>query len=329
MNPIVSVIIPTANRPQWLPRALDSALAGMHPGEVEVIVVPNGPDTSWRDALQPYNENKFVRVISIPDANANIARNTGLNASKGKFVRFLDDDDYLIPAGARKQYEMIRESGADVVSGSVRLVDQADRCYDVWHQPDTQDLCAAVAGPWRVCLPVAHVYRRSVLGKSQWDPKTPVRQDVEWLLDLCAAADLSWEKTGEVAGVWQHHWGQRVTSSKNFTKIRHKKTVPMLIRTFDRLKKEDRLNAERRRAIALGLWDFVHGAFFLDPVFWSRVVRRAQQIDPGARPTQAFYNYPIIRHLTPLMLQWMMLPKRWLFHHIRQMFKRRQIRISW
>lgn len=329
MNPFVSVIIPTANRPHWLLRAVDSALAGMKPGEVEVIVVPNGPDRSWRETLRPYEGNKCVRVVSVPESNANIARNAGLAVSKGALVRFLDDDDYLIPEGAIKQYELIQASGVDVVSGSVQLVDEGDRCYDIWHQPDMEDLCAAVAGPWRVCLPVAHVYKRSVLDNARWNPETTVRQDVEWLFDLCAAMELSWKKTDEVVGVWQHHWGQRVTSSKDFKKIRNKMTVPMLIRTYKSLQKGGRLNEVRQSAIARGLWGFIHGAFFLEPRFWSQIARLAQQIDPVARPTQAFYNFPVICHLTPLMLQWIMLPKRWAFHHIRQMFRRFQIRISW
>jgi len=252
MNPIISVVIPTANRPHWLPRAVDSALAGMKPGEVEVIVVPNGPDDSWRETLRPYVDNRAVRVVFVRESNANIARNIGLAESKGKFVRFLDDDDYLIPEGAIKQYELIQTSGADLVSGSVQLVDVVGRCYDIWHQPDIEDFCVAVVGPWRVCLPVAHVYRRSILNNARWNPETAVRQDVEWLFDLCAAMELRWEKTDDVVGVWQHHWGQRVTSSNNFKKIRNKMTAPMLIRTRESLQKAGHLNELRQRAIAIG-----------------------------------------------------------------------------
>jgi glycosyltransferase involved in cell wall biosynthesis len=329
MPPLVSIIIPTAKRPQWLPRAINSALAGMPSGQVEVIVVPNGPDNSWNQSLRSYRANENVRVVAVPQGHANVARNRGLAESKGKYVRFLDDDDYLLPEEAVKQYELIQKTGADVVSGSVRLIDEQGRCYDVWHQPDTNDLCAAVAGPWRVCLPVAHVYRRSILHNARWNPETPVRQDVEWLLDLCASKKLKWHKMDTIVGVWQHHWGLRITSSKNFVRIRHKMTVPMLMRTYENLKRNNRLNPERQRAIALGLWGFVHGAFYLEPIFWSRIARLAQRIDPAARPTPAFYSYPIICRFPPLMLQWLMLPKRWAFHHMRQLLKRMQVRPSW
>jgi glycosyltransferase involved in cell wall biosynthesis len=103
MTPLVSVIIPTIGRPQYLPRAINSALTGIESKDVEVIVVPNGPDNSWQETLQPYHNNQSVRVIRIMEANANIARNAGLDEARGEFVRFLDDDDYLIPGGVLKQ----------------------------------------------------------------------------------------------------------------------------------------------------------------------------------------------------------------------------------
>ena len=74
MTPLVSVIIPTKNRPLYLPNSVQSALDGMDQGDVEVVVVPNGPDNSWRRSLLPYRNNPLVRVLPIEEANANIAR---------------------------------------------------------------------------------------------------------------------------------------------------------------------------------------------------------------------------------------------------------------
>ena len=328
MNPIVSVVIPTANRPHYLPRAIESAMAGMNAGDAEVIVVPNGPDESWRKAMVPYQRNPSVRVIRISEANANIARNAGLADARGEFVRFLDDDDYLIPEGAIKQYELIEAAGVDVVSSSVKLVDAGGRCFDVWHQPDIKDLCAAVTGPWRVCLPLAHVYRRSIIDNAKWNPETSVRQDVEWLFDLCAAMDLRWKKTDDVVGVWQHHWDQRISSSMQFNEIR-RITVPMLLRTYECLEAEGRMNSARRRAVALGLWGCVQAAFFLEPAYWRRIAEVARRIDPAARPVQNLYSFPVLCRLNPLFIQWLMLPKRLAFHHGRQLLKKWRFRHNW
>jgi glycosyltransferase involved in cell wall biosynthesis len=322
MTPLVSIIIPTANRPDYLPRAVGSALSGMASKDVEIIVVPNGSDESWRESLLSYQNNPSVRVVRISEANANIARNAGLAKARGKYVRFLDDDDYLIPEGAIKQYELIQVLGTDVVSGSVQLVNDHGRCFDVWHQPNIEDFCSAVLGPWRVCLPLAHVYRHSILKIAQWNPATSGRQDVEWLLDLCAAMELRWKRTNDVAGVWHHHWGQRISSSQQFKEIRNKMTVPMLLKTYEILQREGRLNETRRQATSLGLWDFIHSAFFLEPAYWTRIARIAQRIYPTARPMHTIYRFPLFCHLNPLIIQWVMLPKRLIFHKIRMMHRR-------
>ncbi len=325
MNPLVSVIIPTIGRPQYLPRAINSALTGMESKDVEVIVVPNGPDDSWQKTLQPYHNNLSVRIIPIMEANANIARNVGLDEARGEFIRFLDDDDYLIPEGAVKQYELIKSFGVDVVSGSVQLVDESDQCFNVWHQPDMDDLCIAVLGPWRNCLPAAHVYRRSCLGSAKWNPSTIVRQDLDWLFNLCVSRELRWHKINDIVCAWQHHWNKRISSKTHFNEIR-KLTIPMLIRTYNSLQTSNRLNNARKQAVALGLWSSIHSAFFLDPFYWWKIAHTTQVNFPTSRPPQALYNFPILRHIDPLIILWLILPVKWLIHLKNQILKKLHIR---
>ncbi len=328
MTPLVSVIIPTTNRPHYLPCAVQSALEGMQQEEVEVIIVPNGPDDSWRKSLLHYQNNPSVRIIPIAEANANIARNTGLDAARGKYIRFLDDDDYLVSNGAIKQYELIQLYDVDVISGSIKLIDEEDHCLDIWHQPETNDLCAAVLTPSRNCLPMAHVYKRSRLVHARWNPETVVRQDIEWLIDLCISMELTWLKVDDVVGVWRHHWDKRISSSTGFNEIR-KQTAKKLLRTYKALEMNNRLNELRRESIALGLWTSIHTAFFFEPFFWSKIAHRTHEIRSKTRPIQTFYQFPIIRLLNPLFIQWIMLPKRWTFYKIRSLLKKLHIRHSW
>jgi glycosyltransferase involved in cell wall biosynthesis len=290
----------------------------MDDGDVEVIVVPNGPDDSWRQTLRPYLDKHYVRAVPIRDANANIARNAGLAEAGGEFIRFLDDDDYLFPESAARQYELISTTGADVVSGSVQLVDEKGRYLEVWRQPDTDDLCAAVLGPFRNCLPTAHVYRRSCLESINWNPATKVRQDIEWLLDLCASLELKWEKTKDVVGIWQQHPDQRVSSRIHINEI-CRITVPMLIRTYKTLQANNRLTEPRRKATAVALWGLTAKAFLFDPLYWSNVARTAMKIDPVARHPYVEYHFPVICRLNPLLIQWLLLPKRWALYHVRKL----------
>ena len=90
-NILLSIIIPTYNRPQFLPRAVNSALQ-QTVEEVEVIVVDDGSDEPV--TLPEHSQLKVIR-LSQNSGNA-VARNVGLKAAKGQYVTYLDDDDQLL-----------------------------------------------------------------------------------------------------------------------------------------------------------------------------------------------------------------------------------------
>ncbi|MBL8141053.1 MAG: glycosyltransferase [Acidobacteria bacterium] len=96
--PLVSVIVPTYNRPHLLLDAVASVLAqSLH--DVEVIVVNDaGVDVGEALAALTPGAGHEVRYLSHA-ANAGLAaaRNTGLRAARGRFVAYLDDDDRYLP----------------------------------------------------------------------------------------------------------------------------------------------------------------------------------------------------------------------------------------
>jgi Glycosyl transferase family 2 len=94
-KPLVSVIIPTHNRASLLPAALNSVYAQKGIGEqfdLEVIVVDDASTDSTPDIVrQSYPSARYIRLPKNRGVSG--ARNSGLAASQGAFVAFLDDDD--------------------------------------------------------------------------------------------------------------------------------------------------------------------------------------------------------------------------------------------
>lgn len=91
-NPIVSIIIPTRDRPDLLSRAVKSALE-QTVDDFEVIVVD---DASTQPIELPPAPQ--LRVIRLPEARGGAgARNVGTEAARGRWVTYLDDDDRLRP----------------------------------------------------------------------------------------------------------------------------------------------------------------------------------------------------------------------------------------
>ena len=102
MNELVSVIIPTFRRSDYLCRAIDSVLSQTYKN-VEIIVVDdNGRDSEFQlrteASLQKYiSTGKIQYVVHEVNKNGSAARNTGFRFSKGTFINFMDDDDYFKP----------------------------------------------------------------------------------------------------------------------------------------------------------------------------------------------------------------------------------------
>jgi glycosyltransferase involved in cell wall biosynthesis len=93
----VSVVIPTFNRANLLPRAIGSVLAQDH-GNLEVIVVDDGStDETPAVMAEQMASDPRVRYIRQDNAGAPTARNRGVQAARGDWIAFQDSDDEWAP----------------------------------------------------------------------------------------------------------------------------------------------------------------------------------------------------------------------------------------
>ncbi len=93
-TPLVSVIIPTYNRGWILKEAIESVLAQDFV-EFELIVVDDGSTDNTRDILNEYKED--IIICRQPNKGVSAARNLGIASASGRFIAFLDSDDFWLP----------------------------------------------------------------------------------------------------------------------------------------------------------------------------------------------------------------------------------------
>lgn len=104
--PLVSVVIPTRDRPAMVRRAAASALRQTY-GAIEVIVVDDGEDFAVA-ALPDDLGDRRVRCLRNGRARgATGARNTGILAARGEYIALLDDDDEWRPDKIARQLEAL------------------------------------------------------------------------------------------------------------------------------------------------------------------------------------------------------------------------------
>ena len=311
MNPIVSVIIPTAGlRPCLLARSVKSALAEFALGEAEVVIVPNGPELQWRDSLVWIKGQPNVRICPIQKSSASAARNHGLANAKGKLVRFLDDDDYLIPNIAVRQCRQLLDAFADVSSYAIRIEDEFGNQYLTKSQPVSDDFVAAHLGPDCLPLPFAHVYRRELISSIQWNESYTVGEDIAWLITVCCERNIKWIKSDDVVGIWYQHTGTRL-SLPHPAHEPNRVTAEAIFHTVEVLDRKGQMYEERKCAAAFGLWLCVHRGFYLHPLYWHRVAKRIYSLTHNKTyPPTFFFTLPFTTYLDPLIMQWLLLPLR-------------------
>jgi glycosyltransferase involved in cell wall biosynthesis len=306
-TPLVSVVIPTFNRPQFLPRAVESALT-CQGEDVEVIVVPNGPDTSWQQSLVHWKFDSRVRISPIETAHGNVARNHGMALARGKYLRFLDDDDFLLPS-AREQVDILEASNADICSGLLTNVDQENENIGLVSFPNTDDFVCAAATSSGFTLPVGNLFRRQSINDVTWDVHVDRLQDNVWMIDLAMRREWSWVHCTKSVGAWFQHDSGRVSSSTLFTG-RNSYIVARLLKLNETLTRTSRSTGKRSFTIASTLWLYIHRGFPYHPFHWSRIARHALAICDTARPDDPFYQTGPFRTLNPVICEWLLFPIR-------------------
>ncbi|MFS0674969.1 glycosyltransferase family 2 protein [Ornithinibacillus sp. 179-J 7C1 HS] len=96
-NPLVSVIIPVYNVEHYIKECLDSVLKQTY-NNIEVILIDDGSKDGSTEVLKEYAEtNEIFKLYVQENAGQSASRNKGIELAKGKYVYFLDADDFILP----------------------------------------------------------------------------------------------------------------------------------------------------------------------------------------------------------------------------------------
>jgi len=198
---LVSVIIPTRNRPQMLAVAVMSALHQTY-RNVEVIVVDDGSDTP----LNLGRRDDRVRIIrNEKPVGGAAARNIGLRAAHGEFLCLLDDDDYYYSHKIARQVDYLRQHpDVDMVFSQVRRDDRRGG-YSVWPDADYEFSPMANFRVPNKIHTISTLFRRKVIEHVQFDERFTKFQD--WQFNMTISLEFTVHYLPVCVAVW--HVDQR------------------------------------------------------------------------------------------------------------------------
>lgn len=134
-HPTVSVILPTYNRAEYLTEAIESVIAQTF-SDWELVIVDDGSTDRTGELVDPHilgHEN--IRYMKHRNRKQSMSRNAGIQASFGRFITFLDSDDYYLPEHLASRCTLLEtRPEIDLVSGGF-ICDDTIRVADR-HNPE-------------------------------------------------------------------------------------------------------------------------------------------------------------------------------------------------
>ncbi len=116
MTPAISIIVPVYNVEKYLSRCIDSILAQTF-REFELILVDDGSTDNSAEICDKYaTKDSRIKVIHKENSGQSSARNSGLEIATGKYIGFVDSDDWISTDCLEYLYTLIEKSKADAVS---------------------------------------------------------------------------------------------------------------------------------------------------------------------------------------------------------------------
>jgi len=250
----VTVIIPAYNRLWCLPKAIESCRNTKC--KTEIIVVDDGSTDGTWEWLQQQPD-----VISIKQENQGqtYAINKGVSVATGKYIRFLDSDDFLCEGIIDKQFEKAVETDSQLVCSRVDNYDMATGTATA--NPDI--------GDWEDFLEIqlsnrygSHflgmLFHRSLVEQVPRRPDFAFREDRLFLLEV-ALLNPAMAIADGCAGYWVQHKQQMQGNYSGFkAQVVNWQHLHAYKKILGKLEAEGRLGKQYKDAACTVLWPLAH-----------------------------------------------------------------------
>lgn len=294
-----------------LVRAIDSALASFADHSVEIIVVPNGKSDAWKIAKENYLHDERVKWLEIEKGHACSARNHGLKNAKGTYIRFLDDDDYLLSFSSDQLKNIIRND-ADISIAPISVLEEAKGNIYLQEIPKTKDfVCASLLSISINNMTAGCIFKRTILKSSLWREDVILYDDYIWLIEIASKLEIKLISEITPVATYVQHDDYRLSRVRR-TIENSKKLIDSILHLQENLIKTGRNSSERLSAIAAALLTHAHSVFPVDPLFFSELINKSLLIDKNARPLQPIFKNNNLLSKKIKLTEWLILPARYL-----------------
>jgi glycosyltransferase involved in cell wall biosynthesis len=199
--PEVSIIIPTCNRAHLLPRAIKSVLAQTFQ-DFEIVIVDDASKDQTEEVVNGFASDERIRYIKHErNKGSSAARNSGIKASRGEFIAFLDDDDEYLPEKLEKQVAALKQNASRValVYSNVLLIDGTVNSRLWMTSPEKRRAFPELL--YKGDIPItSYILRKACIGDIKFDEELYFWIDWDFILRIAKVWEFRYVDT--VAAKW-------------------------------------------------------------------------------------------------------------------------------
>jgi glycosyltransferase involved in cell wall biosynthesis len=275
----LSIIIPSYNRLWALPKAVESCRATSSPHEI--IVVDDGSTDGTAEWLARQPDLVHVRTDNW---GKDWAVNKALAMARGQYVRFLDSDDWLEPAGNDAQLEIALREDADLVVAGYRTFDERSDSWVEAPWKDCDDFIARQLAASEVSHYSAFLFKRSFVQDVPHRQEFLANDDRMFILEVALKHPRIAVWNG-LAMVHRHHAHGRLQEPSGSAIVPvHLAELNVYRQTCRILAERGELTAARRVAMIEPLWPLAHQIARYDLGEGMKLYNWILELEPGFRP---------------------------------------------
>lgn len=170
MKPTVSVIVSNFNGLAYLPRAIES-IWQQNIIDLEIVIVDDGStDTSWKWICQQCELHSNIISLKLDHVGSSTARNQAVRIASGKYIAFLNSDDYWYPEKLNRQMDVMEANPS--MGFCFTNYDRIDKtntyssdCFSYWHRFNLF-LKKQARSAFQLPAPAADIFAENIVGTS-------------------------------------------------------------------------------------------------------------------------------------------------------------------
>ncbi len=194
----ISVIIPSFKPRAYIYECLESLrMQTISQKDFEIILILNGCAEPYESELRAYAK-RFEKIITLKIIQTDVkgvsnARNIGLDHAKGKYISFIDDDDFVSPQYLEELYT-VAQTGVVPVSYIIAFSDGKNEAQpyfvtDLYEEKETKGICKIMELRGYMSIAYCKILERKLIGRKRFNVHFDNGEDVLFMATISNRID--------------------------------------------------------------------------------------------------------------------------------------------